>query len=428
MGYSEKVYVGYVGAGAITFGAHNVLWNHSERIEGILRDRLVVPVIIDPNHDRFKEIMEQKAGKDFAESYEKTQWFSNPQEAAMGLDNEVKDKIDFWILAAPPHFRGTTIEGRDLELEMIKLFGSKPNYFVEKPIATTRSDEPHKVAPQLAANKAVIGIGYMMRYLKVVQKVMTTIKENNLRVMMVTGRYACAYKECEKTPWWMKSQQGGPIIEQATHFCDLMRYIGGDVDMDSVQATTLEHTEPAGEIGVVNVDEQSIPPEDRIPRATSAFWKFNSGAIGSLTHIVALHGIRYSNEISIYADGYQFRINDVYTQPVLHMRTPEDDSKEQVFTYPDEDMFHNEFYSFLSSAINKAGKSPLPTEDLLSTEFLSDFADASKTFELTWRIRDISDANAEKLLKQKQQQNGKSATKETVANSTATDNSVAALN
>lgn len=398
---ADTVYVGYVGAGAITFGAPNVLWNHSERIEAILRTRLAVPVIVDPNEARFKEIMEQKGNGDYADSYKGAKWFSSPQEAAMGLDNETKDKIDFWILAAPPHFRGTTIEGRDLELEMIKLFGSRANYFVEKPIATTRSDEPHKVAPQLAENKAVVGIGYMMRYLKVVQKVMSIIKENNLRVMMVTGRYACAYKECHKTPWWMKSQQGGPIIEQATHFCDLMRYIGGDVDMDSVQATTLEHTEPAGEIGVINVDEQAIPPEDRIPRATASFWKFDSGALGSLTHIVGLHGIRYSNEISVYADGYQFRINDVYTTPVLHVRTPADDSKEQVFSYPEDDMFHNEFYAFLSSAIKKAGKPPLPTEDLLSTEFLSDFADASKTFELTWRIRDISDAHAEKLLAQK---------------------------
>jgi predicted dehydrogenase len=26
----------------------------------------------------------------------------------------------------------------------------------------------------------------------------------------------------------------GPVIEQGTHFCDLSRYFGGDVEIDSV--------------------------------------------------------------------------------------------------------------------------------------------------------------------------------------------------
>lgn len=37
----------------------------------------------------------------------------------------------------------------------------------------------------------------------------------------------------------MKSRDCGPIVEQATHFVDLSRYFGGDVDLDSVQAHAL---------------------------------------------------------------------------------------------------------------------------------------------------------------------------------------------
>uniref|UniRef100_A0A060T573 ARAD1B05258p n=1 Tax=Blastobotrys adeninivorans TaxID=409370 RepID=A0A060T573_BLAAD len=389
-----KVTVAFVGAGAITFGSPTVVWNHSARIESILGSRLEVPFIVDPNRARFDQIMEEKAQGPCPDAYKNTQFFRTPQEAAEALGSQTK--IDLFLLASPPHFRGTTLEGRDLELEMIKLFGNVPTFFVEKPIATTRPEEPVQVAKILREADSAVGIGYMMRYLKVVQKVMSIIRENNLRVMMVTGRYAMAYNLLDKHPWWMKSQQGGPIIEQATHFCDLMRYLGGgEVDLDSVQATTLEHNEPAGELDLTIIDEAKIEPEDRVPRATSAFWKYSTGAIGSLTHIVALHGVGYSNEISVYADGYQFRLYDLYTNPRLYVRTPQSE-KEQVYSYDDDDMFYNEFYAFVSAAIARANKAPLPVQDLLRTEFLTSYEDACKTFELTWKIRDLSDEVGDK--------------------------------
>ena len=66
--------------------------------------------------------------------------------------------------------------------------------------------------------------------------------------------------------------RGGPIIEQATHFCDLSRYFGGDVDLSTLHATTLEWDEPAGALTKVPVDESKVKPENRIPRVTSANW------------------------------------------------------------------------------------------------------------------------------------------------------------
>src|SRR5258706_15313646 len=66
--------------------------------------------------------------------------------------------------------------------------------------------------------------------------------------------------------------RGGPIIEQATHFCDLSRYFGGDVDLSTLHATTLEWDEPAGALAKVPMDESKVKPENRIPRVTSANW------------------------------------------------------------------------------------------------------------------------------------------------------------
>lgn len=64
----------------------------------------------------------------------------------------------------------------------------------------------------------------------------------------------------------------GPIVEQGTHFCDLSRYFGGEVDISSVTAHSLEWDEKAGKLSKVPIDEEKIAPENRIPRVTAATW------------------------------------------------------------------------------------------------------------------------------------------------------------
>jgi len=48
--------------------------------------------------------------------------------------------------------------------------------------------------------------------------------------------------------------------------------------------------------------------------------KYNSGAIGSLTHSLLLHGEKYETQLSVFADGYTFRLVDLYTHPKLFVR------------------------------------------------------------------------------------------------------------
>ena len=104
------------------------------------------------------------------------------------------------------------------------------------------------------------------------------------------------------------------IVEQATHFCqsavppslvshpqstplltepttgDLSRYFGGDVHLPSVVAHSVQHNEPPGRLSAKRFDEDAIPAENRLPRLTSATWKYTGGAVGALTHVIALHG------------------------------------------------------------------------------------------------------------------------------------------
>jgi len=127
----------------------------------------------------------------------------------------------------------------------------------------------------------------------------------------------------------------GPVIEQGTHFCDLSRYFGGDVEIDSVvyvppqslvsyllmsSAKSVEFYEQPGQLSKVPVDESKIPEEDRIPRITTSVWKYKNGAVGNFTHAVALQGTAYACELEVWADGFHMRLVDPYQQPTLYVR------------------------------------------------------------------------------------------------------------
>lgn len=397
----DSINILYIGAGTIAFGNGVVLWNHSARLENILGDRQNVVGLIEPSKERAEEVLEEKSKGAYKNSYAHTRSFRTVEEARIGLSDI---PIDLILVAAPPFYRGTIYSGKDLELQAIKAFGESPTYFLEKPLSSTKPEEPAKLLQEFKKFERLnLGVGYMMRYLKVVQKAKQLIQQNNLKVMCVTARYAMAYQLSRKPHWWMKSREGGPIIEQGTHFCDLMRYFAGDVELDTVQATTLEHFESVGSIHPLHVDEEQINDDDRVPRVTSSFWKFKSGAVGNLTHIVALHGARFSNEITIFADGYQIRLSELYTTPTLYVRSPKSDSVEQIYNYPGDDSFFNELSAFVFSAAARRNKKVLLTEgkdvneddDLMADHFLSSYEDALNTFKLTWKIREQSDESSQ---------------------------------
>ena len=48
-----------------------------------------------------------------------------------------------------------------------------------------------------------------------------------------------SYSAISNPSYWTKSKYGGPIVEQGTHFVDLSRYFGGDVNLATVQANSL---------------------------------------------------------------------------------------------------------------------------------------------------------------------------------------------
>jgi len=302
------------------------------------------------------------------------------------------------IVGSPPMFRGSLKSGKDIEIKILKNFPGVA-LFIEKPITTgpfEHIQDGYQIAKMIADAKTICSVGYMLRYLKAVQMMKKIIKDNNLTVMCTIARYAAAYTSIPKPDWWDKSKSAGPIIEQGTHFCDLSRYFGGEVDMASVQAHSLEWDENAGQLSKMPFDESILAPENRIPRVTAATWKYDSGAIGSLTHTVALQGTNYSCEFEVYADGYLLKLVNPYVLPVLHIRRPGDDY-EQITTFPDDDPFFSEVSNLID--IVEGGEQGRETAQILSS-----YEDAVRTYELTWAVRHASERSRAAKLKASKEQ------------------------
>ncbi|WFD26270.1 hypothetical protein MNAN1_001247 [Malassezia nana] len=366
-----------VGAGNINFGSDEGPWNHSFRLEHKLGPRLKVVALIDPSAERAKSVLKTKCQSFVLSAYKDTIVHPSFKSYLETVTPENRPHA-IWV-GSPPAYRGSTEPGRNLEQLLTDGLPGVP-LFIEKPVSTGCVDQAFAVADMLKKSGNLVSVGYMLRYLKVVQKMKRIIADNNLRVMAINARYIMAYEHTAKLDWWDKSKNPGPIVEQATHFCDLARYFGGEADLSTVVAHSVEYFEPAGHLSKIPIDESLIEPKNRIPRVTCATWKFDSGAVGSLTHAVALQGTDYSTELDVYADGFSLRLVDPYNNPMLYIRRPGDDH-EEVVRYNDDDPFFSEVSNMIDCIEKGPGTSPI----------LSSYEDAVKTYALTWAIREASE-------------------------------------
>ncbi|KAF8559813.1 hypothetical protein OG21DRAFT_1503035 [Imleria badia] len=272
VGGTDDFNVVFVGAGNIMFGSEEGPWNHSFRFEHKLGLRLKVVALIDPATERAAAVLQKKCDSFVVSAYRDTRVYRTLDDFVKNVTQ--KERPRAFVIGSPPMFRGTLQPGRDIEMQIQKHFPGVA-MFVEKPVATgdkSEIDESFKVAKFISESGAIVSVGYMLRYLKATQKMKQIIEENNLVVMATIARYACAYELIAKPDWWDKSKSAGPIVEQGTHFCDLSRYFGGEVDISSVTAHSLEWDENAGHLSKMAIDESKIAPENRIPRVTSATW------------------------------------------------------------------------------------------------------------------------------------------------------------
>lgn len=69
------------------------------------------------------------------------------------------------ILGSPPQYRGSDLEGQDLDLQLANAFPTS-TLFVEKPISGGPVEACWRVAQELSQRNMIVGVGYVFRYLK----------------------------------------------------------------------------------------------------------------------------------------------------------------------------------------------------------------------------------------------------------------------
>jgi len=376
--------IAFIGAGQVNFGGGEGPWNHARRLEEIsvvyCQDKEVsltinVVGIADPFSTHAEKILQNQRQKSIKpEMWKDTKVFSSYKD----MINEIPN-IDAVFIGVPPGSHGSMNSPNSIEVDCA---AKGIHMLVEKPISCYPAEEVQQVAEILyKAEKEkglVVSVAYMFRYSRAVQKMKEIInKYGPARVF--NGRYDCAYANLNKEMWWDASKCGGPIVEQATHFCDLARFLGGDVRLNTVQAISIKQSDPLGKLDKLPPNlqnlEHGLPEENRIPRATIANWHFTNGAVGSLTHGVLLHGNKYEAELEVWGDGYRIVLIDPYGKCKLSVRLPDSETAETI-EFPDDDMYLNEDRTFLEAIVNKNSRG-----------IQSLYEDAFQTYALTWKIR-----------------------------------------
>jgi predicted dehydrogenase len=138
-------------------------------------------------------------------------------------------------------------------------------FLTEKPLAATDAAGPARVAAAILERGLVVAVGYHLRALEAMSEVRQRLTENPAR--LVTARWL---SETPAPAWWQREAGGGgQVVEQATHFYDLARWLVGEAEV----------------VGAVSVREEPVvPPGADVVDATAALLQFETGAIGSFAN------------------------------------------------------------------------------------------------------------------------------------------------
>ena len=138
-------------------------------------------------------------------------------------------------------------------------------FLTEKPLAALDAAGPAQVAAAVEATGLVAAVGYHLRGLEA----MTEVRERLAAqpALLMTARWL---GDTPPPAWWRAAATGGgQVIEQATHFYDLARWLVGEARVVAAASTQARPFAPSG---VELVD------------STAALLEFESGAIGSFAN------------------------------------------------------------------------------------------------------------------------------------------------
>jgi predicted dehydrogenase len=422
-----RLSIAFIGAGQVNFGGGEGPWDHATRLETIALEKLpkrdpegaaegefetqlelhfAAIVDLDVGRAEGARKARQERGIDSnderSELWRGCQVFSSVEALLAACESGDCAAIDCAFIGVPPRFHGHPSEpGKNPE---VLLLSAGIHVFVEKPLSCLPLETVQAcgdtVAQLTKSRGLVAAVGYMFRYSRAIERMRETIRDNG-PVRVFSARYNAAYSTIVKEEWWTVAGSGGPILEQSTHFCDLARYLCGEVDLDTVQARALLAYDgttsragsdggegPAGSLSAMPESARRIyahsdfAEEQRIPVVTTAQWQFRSGALGSYVHATLLHDVKYETELEVWGDGYSATLRDPYGICELSVRLSGQEEM-HVECFQDDDTYLSEDQAFIQAVI--AAKRGSPVEPHL---IRSPYGDSLQTYAFTWKIHE----------------------------------------
>lgn len=352
-GNPNTLRVAFVGAGPANFGGAVGPWDHASRLERL--GGVVVVAIADPIAERAQKVLKQRRAGPYGSLYADCRLFDSHQ-SLVASDAQ----FDVAFVAVPPTCHGDGQKGHDVELACLQ---RGAHVLVEKPLSCVAPEVLQAYADHVVLEserrQLVLSVGYMFRYHAAVLRAKQVLDDHFRRTGCAPVRLSVsfnnAYFHSSKPYWWDTRQSGGPIVEQATHMCDIARFLGGDVLLNTVQAMAIRADDRSGlgQLRNLRADldaaERKIPSKWRAPRLTCASWRFTNGALGSLTHGVALGGRRYEASVQVWADGLRLTLSEPYFPDCeLRIRQGDTDS-ETVERFAEEDAYESEMVAFVKA-------------------------------------------------------------------------------
>jgi predicted dehydrogenase len=358
--------IAFIGAGGVNFGGLDpgAPWDHASRLEELRKEiPLEVVGISDPNQTRLDFVLKERQAKELP-LWANTQVFTDVKTM---LDTAKPNAV---FIGIPPIAHGV-IE------EMCAERGI--DMFIEKPISCKETAFVENLRDCFTRHSnLIVSVGYMLRYHKAADFIKNFLAEKNIKPASICARYNSAYTSMPKPGFWDVRSSGGPVIEQGTHFCDLARYFGGDVHLDTVSSVFVHPSSDMGTLSEVPPGcDVGIPEEHRIPRATSSLFKFDTGAVGMLQHALIMKGERYFTEVELWCDGYVVRLVDPYSND-CYVEIHDSINGRKVYNFPD-DPYLTEDRVFLEAI-----------RDRDSSRIRSSYTDAVETYKLSHSIQNGS--------------------------------------
>lgn len=252
----QRLRIGFIGAGGI-----------AARHVGVLAgmEDVAIAGVADPDFARATGLAERLGARAY-------------KSHADLLDRE---RLEAVYICVPPFAHG--------ELEAAVIDAGLP-FFVEKPLSLDVASA-ERIGRKVEKSGIVTAVGYHWRYLDTVEEARSLLACNP--AALVNGYWL------DQTPppqwWWRQDRSGGQIVEQATHIIDLARHLVGEI--------TEVHA-----VGARTVARPDFPGLD-IATATAASWRFDSGAVGTLSAICLL-GWAHRTGMHLFCDRLAIELSD----------------------------------------------------------------------------------------------------------------------